>query len=206
MTAPQRQPIRLTQPQVVDATGAPLSINQAHGVAVSAVPTQTWLFVADGTNGVRAVNVSTLFDPFRGRVGQPAAPISADHAALTLESRDPRWCRAIRRSPSISLPTITFATRGSGARAGSRLVARPHRRRERPAPARLVEPRATSCRAPRWTRHARHRHSVGVARPRNSRSPRKTIRNSDGFRAAPSSTSPRDEWSSTMKSSIAWLC
>jgi hypothetical protein len=106
------EPIVLTQPQVVDVNGAPVTINQAHGVAVGAVPTQTWLFVADGTNGLRAVNVSTLFDPFRGRVGQPAAPISADHAALTLESRDPLTPRD--QSAGIDqLPTLTFATHGS---------------------------------------------------------------------------------------------
>jgi hypothetical protein len=105
-------PIALTTPQVVDANNNPLTINQAHGVAVGAVPTQTWVFVADGTNGVRAVNVSTLFDPFRGRVGQPAAPISAQHNALTLEARDP----LTPRDNTVlldKLPTITFATRGS---------------------------------------------------------------------------------------------
>jgi hypothetical protein len=61
---------------------------------------------------VRAVNVSTLFDPFRGRVGQPGAPISSDHAALTLEARDPLLPRDLTVTVD-QLPTITFPTRGS---------------------------------------------------------------------------------------------
>jgi hypothetical protein len=111
VTAPAA-PVQLTQPQIVDINGVPLAFTQAHGVAVGAVPTQTWVFVADGTNGVRAVNVSTLFDPFRGRVGQPAAPIEASHAALTLEARDPLTPRDNTVLVD-KLPALTFPTRGS---------------------------------------------------------------------------------------------
>ncbi len=108
------EPVVLSQPQLTETDGSALltPISQAHGVVVGAVPTQTWVFVADGTNGIRAVNASTLFDPFRGRVGQPAAPISAAHAALTLEVRDPLTPRD-STVVTDQLPTITFATRGS---------------------------------------------------------------------------------------------
>jgi hypothetical protein len=114
VTAPAA-PAQLVKPLLVDANGAPLSFNQAHGVAVGAIPTQTWVFVADGTNGVRAVNVSTLFDPFRGRAGQPPAPIDATHALLTLEARDPLTPRDNTVTLD-QLPTITFSTRGSAHR------------------------------------------------------------------------------------------
>ena len=67
---------------------------------------------ADGTNGVRAVNVSTLFDPFRGRVGQPAAPIAGAHLPLTVEAHDPLTPRDATVTLD-RLPALTFPTRGS---------------------------------------------------------------------------------------------
>ncbi len=88
------------------------SITEAHGVVVGAVPTQTWAFVANGTRGVSAVNVSTLFDPYRGRAGANPAPIAPAHVPLTLESRDPFTPRDTTVSTDI-LQVITFPTRGS---------------------------------------------------------------------------------------------
>jgi hypothetical protein len=103
-----------TQPVELDEhpTGASL-INQAHGVAVGAVPTQTWVFVADGTNGVRAVNVSALFDPYRGRSGAAPSSLAAAHLPLTLEARDPLAPRDTSRGGVDEIPMLTFATRGS---------------------------------------------------------------------------------------------
>jgi hypothetical protein len=108
------QPASLAGQRLLEADGRPLAqpLNQAHGVVIGAVPTQTWAFVADGTNGVRAVNVSTLFDPYRGRAGAPLGAVAPAHAALTLEARDPM----APRDPSVAvdvLPVISFVTRGS---------------------------------------------------------------------------------------------
>jgi hypothetical protein len=107
-------PTLLTKPLFTDANGGTLSppINEAHGVVIGVVPTQTWAFVADGTHGVRAVNISTLFDPYRGRPGSTPAPIAADHVKLTLESRDPFTPRDTTVFTD-DLPVLTFPTRGS---------------------------------------------------------------------------------------------
>jgi hypothetical protein len=108
------EPVLLTAPNLTEADGSTLKtpITQAHGIVVGAVPTQTWVFVADGTNGVRGVNASTLFDPFRGRIGQPPAPIAQAHAALTLEARDPLTPRDTTVAVD-QFPVLTFATQGS---------------------------------------------------------------------------------------------
>jgi hypothetical protein len=88
----------------------------AHGVVIGAVPTQTWAFVAADTKGVLAVNVSTLFDPYRGRGGnQPDAPINSDHLTLTLESRDPLSPHDTTVNPD-QMPVVTFATAGAARR------------------------------------------------------------------------------------------
>jgi hypothetical protein len=87
----------------------------AHGVVIGAVPTQTWAFVAADTKGVMAVNVSTLFDPYRGRSGQPDAPIASDHVSLTLESRDPLSPRDTTVNTD-EMPVLTFTTAGAARR------------------------------------------------------------------------------------------
>ena len=83
-------------------------------MVIGAIPTQTWAFVA-AEEGVLAVNVSTLFDPYRGRAGQPTAVVAPEHLSLTLESRDPFSPRdttvATDSMPVIVFPTTTPARR-----------------------------------------------------------------------------------------------
>jgi hypothetical protein len=100
-------PALLTQQPFIPGGGA-------HGVAIAAIPTQTWVFVAAGASGVHAINVSTLFDPYRGRTGQAASPVGA-HASLTLESRDPLTPRDTTVAAD-DFPVITFATQGTATR------------------------------------------------------------------------------------------
>jgi len=105
----------LTLPPLVDPSSVALNatITQAHGVQIGALPTQTWLFVADGANGIRAVNVSALYDPYRDRPGSLSAPtgLPAAHAALTLERRDPFSPRDTTvPADHLAFPVVTFPT------------------------------------------------------------------------------------------------
>src|SRR5262249_31757314 len=85
------------------------TINQASGVVVGTIPTQTWIFVADGSNGVHAINVSTLYDPYRPRQGN--SPLSdPQHDLLTIEHRDPFSPRDTTVPAPDILPVVNFAT------------------------------------------------------------------------------------------------
>jgi len=118
VTAPAAPSLLTQQPSL--PSGA-----QAHGVVVGAIPTQTWVFVAAGAAGVQAVNVSTLYDPYRGLAGQAPSPVGA-HAALTLEARDPLSPRdttvALDEFPVIAFPTVGAAVRIARGIALDRLV------------------------------------------------------------------------------------
>ena len=87
-------------------------IGNATAVVVGTVPTQTWAFVADATtNQIRAVNVSTLYDPYRPLQGN--SPLNnAQHDVLTLEHRDPFSPRDTTVPAPNQLPVVNFATTG----------------------------------------------------------------------------------------------
>jgi hypothetical protein len=88
----------------------PTPIGNATAVVIGTVPTQTWAFVADAaTNQIRAVNVSTLYDPYRPLQGN--SPLgSSQHDLLTLEHRDPFSPRDTTVPAPNVLPVVNFTT------------------------------------------------------------------------------------------------